>query len=161
MLNSTIKSQTQESLQQMLFESNRLFCQVLKCSTLPSSMLKLLLDSLEYFRINLQNERSKKSKEKSPNLSLKTLPGTVQVLQSYISVLSSQCERLNSELLYAKRDGMVAQLRQQVLKTTERQLRVFSFVFSSYKDQWKTEKDAKRTIRDSRSVLSQINYSVV
>ena len=56
---------------------------------------------------------------------------------------------------------MVAQLRQQVLKTTERQLRVFSFVFSSYQDQWKTEKDAKRTIKDSRSVLSQINYSVV
>ena len=56
---------------------------------------------------------------------------------------------------------MVAQLRQQVLKTIERQLRVFSFVFSSYQDQWKTEKDAKRTIRDSRSVLSQINYSVV
>ena len=55
--------------------------------------------SLEYFRINLQNESSKKSKEKSSNLSLKTLPGTVQVLQSYISVLSSQCERLNSELL--------------------------------------------------------------
>ena len=99
LLNSTIKSQTQESLQQMLFESNRLFCQVLKCRALPSSMLKLLLDSLEYFRINLQNESSKKSEEKSPNLSLKTLPGTVQVLQSYISVLSSQCERLNSELL--------------------------------------------------------------
>ena len=99
LLNSTIKSQTQESLQQMLFESNRLFSQMLKCSTLPSSMLKLLLDSLEYFRINLQNESSKKSKEKSPTLSLKTLPGTVQVLQSYISVLSSQFERLNSELL--------------------------------------------------------------
>ena len=56
---------------------------------------------------------------------------------------------------------MVAQLRQQVLKTIERQLRVFSFVFSSYQDQWKTEKDAKRTIRDSRSVLSQNTYSVV
>ena len=99
LLNSTIKSQTHESLQQMLFESNWLFCQVLKCSALPSSVLKLLLDSLEYFRSNLQNESSKKRKEKSPNLSLKTLPGTVQVLQSYISVLSSQCERLNSELL--------------------------------------------------------------
>ena len=99
LLNSTIKSQTQESLQQMLFESNRLFCQVLKCRALPSSMLKLLLDSLEYFRINLQNESSKKSKEKPSTLSLKTLPGTVQVLQSYISVLASQCERLNSELL--------------------------------------------------------------
>ena len=65
LLNSTIKSQTQESLQQILFESNRLFSQVL------------------------------------------------------------------------------------------------CFVFSLYQDQWKTKKDAKRTIRDSRSVLSQINYSVV
>ena len=81
LLNSTIKSQTQESLQQMLLESNRLFSQVLKCA------LKLLSDSvtLEYFRINLQKESSEKSKEKSPTLSLKTLPGTVQVLQSYIS----------------------------------------------------------------------------
>ena len=99
LLNSTIKSQTQESLQQMLFESNRLISQILKCSTLPSPMLKLLSDSLEYFRINLQNESSKKSREKLPTLSLKTLPGTVQVLQSYISVFSSQCKRLNSELL--------------------------------------------------------------
>ena len=31
LLNSTIKSQTQESLQQMLLENNRLFSQVLKC----------------------------------------------------------------------------------------------------------------------------------
>ena len=99
LLNSTTKSQTQESLLQMLFESNRLISQVLKCSTLLSSLLKLLLDSLKHFRINLQNESSKKSKEKSPNLSLKTLSGTVQVLQSCISVLSLQCERLNSELL--------------------------------------------------------------
>ena len=125
-------------------------------------MLKLLSDSLEYFRINLQNESSKKSKEKSPNLSLKTLPGTVQVLQSYISVLSSQCERLNSELLKAKRDDMVAQLRYSVTGSKDhRTATEFSFVFSSYQDQWKTEKDEKLTIRDSRSVLSQINYSVV
>ena len=33
LLNSTIKSQTQESLQQMLLESNQLFSQVLKCVT--------------------------------------------------------------------------------------------------------------------------------
>ena len=114
LLNSTIKSQTQESLQQMLFESNRLISQILKCSTLPSPMLKLLSDSLEYFRINLQNESSKKSKEKSPTLSLKTLQGTVQVLQSYISVLSLQCERLKSELLKSKHDNIVAQLKQQL-----------------------------------------------
>ena len=126
LLNSTIKSQTQESLQQMLFESNQLISQILRCSTLPSSMLKLLSDSLEYFRINLQNESRKKSKEKSPTLSLKTLQGTVQVLQSYISVLSLQCERLKSELLKSKHDNIVAQLKQQVLKTTERQLAVFT-----------------------------------
>ena len=85
------------------------------------------------------------------------------MLQSNISVLSSQCKQLKSELLKAKRDDMVAQFRQQVLKTTERarQQTVLSFVFSSYQDQWKTEKDAKRTIRDSRSVLSQNTYSVV
>ena len=79
LLNSTIKSETQESLQQMLFESNWLISQILKCSTLPSPMLKPLSDSLEYFRINLQNESSEKSKEKSPNLPMKTLQGTVQV----------------------------------------------------------------------------------
>ena len=66
LLNSTIKSQTQESLQQMLFESNRLFCQVLKCRALPSSTLKLLLDSVEYFRSNLQNESSKKVRKNHP-----------------------------------------------------------------------------------------------
>ena len=166
LLNSTIKSQTQESLQQMLFESNRLISQILRCSTLPSPMLKLLSDSLEYFRINLQNESSKKSKEKSPTLSLKTLQATVQVLQSYISVLSLQCERLKSELLKSKHDDVVAQLKQQVLKTTERQMTVFSFVISSYQDQLKNEKDAKSSIRDSRSVVQvsqnfkTVNYSV-
>ncbi|CAH3030769.1 unnamed protein product, partial [Porites evermanni] len=86
-LNSTLKSQTQESLQQMLFESNRLIPQILKCSTLPSPMLKPLSDSLEYFRINLQNESSKKSKEKSPTLSLKTLQGTVQVQVLHLSLI--------------------------------------------------------------------------
>ena len=87
LLNSTIKSQTQESLQQVLFESNRLISQILKCSTLPSPMLKLLSDSLEYFRINLQNESSKKSKEKSPTLSLKTLQGTVCAAVLHLSLI--------------------------------------------------------------------------
>ena len=128
LLNSTIKSQTQESLQQMLFESNRLISQILKCSTLPSPMLKLLSDSLEYFRINLQNESSKKSKEKPPTLSLKTLQGTVQVLPSYISVLSLYCDQLtyvSRSGLKPNRNDIVAQLKQQVLKTTERQLTMF------------------------------------
>ena len=92
---------------------------------------------------------------RSLTLSLKTLQGTVQVLQSYISVLSLQCEQLKSELLKSKHDNIVAQLKQQVLKTTERQMTVFSFVISSYQDQLKNEKDAKTTIRDSRSVVSQ------
>ena len=87
LLNSTIKTQTQESLQQMLFESNRLISQILKCSTLPSQMLKPLSDSLEYFRINLQNESSRKNKEKSPTLSLKTLQGTVRVQVSHLSLI--------------------------------------------------------------------------
>ena len=103
----------------------------------------------------LQNESNKKSKEKSPTLSLKTLQGTVQVLQSYISVLSLQCAWHKSELLKSKHDNIVSQLKQQVLKTTERQMTVFSFVISSYQDQLKNEKDAKTTIRDSRSVVSQ------
>ena len=153
LFNSTMKSQTQESLQQMLFESNRLISQILNCSTLLSPTLKLLSDSLEYFRINLHSESSKKSKEKSPTLSLRTLQGTVQVLQSYISVLSLQCERLKSELLKSKHDNIVAQLKQQLLKITERQMTVFSFVISSYQDQLKNEKDAKSSIRDSRSVV--------
>ena len=87
LLNSTIKSETQESLQQMLFESNRLISQILMCSTLPSLMLKPLSDSLEYFRINLQNESSKKSREKSPTLPLKTLQGTVQVQVLHLSLI--------------------------------------------------------------------------
>ena len=87
LLNSTIKSETQESLQQMLFESNWLISQILKCSTLPSPMLKPLSDSLEYFRINLQNESSEKSKEKSPNLPMKTLKGTVQVQVLHLSLI--------------------------------------------------------------------------
>ena len=128
LLNSTIKSQTQGSLQQILFESNRLISQILKCSALPSPMLKLLSDSLEYFRINLQNESSKKSKEISPTLSLKTLQGTVQVLQSYISVLSLYSDQLtyvSRSGLKPNRNDIVAQLKQQVLKTTERQLTMF------------------------------------
>ena len=87
-------------------------------------------------------------------------PWTVQVLQSYISVLSLQCEQLKSELLKSKHDNIVAQLKQQVLKTTERQMTVFSFVISSYQDQLKNEKDAKSTIRDSRSDQKTFNIQL-
>ena len=82
------------------------------------------------------------------------------MLQSYISVLSLQCEQLKSELLKSKHDDVVAQLKQQVLKTTERQMTVFSFVISSYQDQLKNEKDAKSTIRDSRSDQKTFNIQL-
>ena len=60
----------------------------------------------------------------------------------------------------------MAQLKQQVLKTTERQLTVLrfnSFVVPSYQDQWKTEKDAKRTISRIQGQYCHklLNYSVV
>ena len=82
------------------------------------------------------------------------------MLQSYISVLSLQCERLKSELLKSKHDNIVAQLKQQLLKITERQMTVFSFVISSYQDQLKNEKDAKSTIRDSRSDQKTFNIQL-
>ena len=83
------------------------------------------------------------------------------MLQSYISVLSLQCEQLKSELLKSKHDDMMAQLKQQVLKTTERQMTVFyNFVISSYQDQLKNEKDAKSTIRDSRSDQKTFNIQL-
>ena len=87
-------------------------------------------------------------------------------MNAYIAVLSLQCERLKSELLKSKHDNIVAQLKQQVLKTTARQMTVFSFVISSYQEQLKNEKDAKSSIRDSRSVVQvsqnfkTVNYSV-
>ena len=83
------------------------------------------------------------------------------MLQSYISVLSLQCEQLKSELLKSKHDDMMAQLKQQVLKTTERQMTVFyNFVISSYQDQLKNEKDAKSTINDSRSDQKTFNIQL-
>ena len=153
LLNPTITSQTQESLQLMLLKSNQLISQILKCSTLPSPMLKLLSDSLEYFGYNLQNESSKKSKEKSPTLSLKTFQGTVQVLQSYISVLSLKCKQFKEKLCDANSNDLVTQLREQILKTTKQQRAVLCLLFSSYQDQLKNKKDDKSTIIDSRSVM--------
>ena len=80
----------------MLFEiSSRLISKALKCSRLPSPMLNLLSDSLEYFRIHLKNESSKKSKEKSHTplfywrLSKKRYKCCSLTSQSYLRSVSS------------------------------------------------------------------------
>ena len=150
------KSQTQDSHQQLLFESDRLLSQVLKCKMLPSPMLKLISDSLEYFRIILQNLCNKQThvaKEKTPSLTWRTFQGTVHLLQSYVTVLSLQCEQLKVELHKVNSDDSPTQLRQQLQKTTDRQLAVLSFIISSYQDQLKSDKDTKNCSKDNRSVV--------
>lgn len=153
------KSQTQDACQQLLFESQRILSQILRCKMLPSPMLKLLTDALEYFRIILQNVCNKQTdttKEKIPYLSWRVFQGTEQLLQSYITVLSLQCERLKAELKRVSSDDSVAQLRQQLQKTTDRQLGVLSFLISSYQDQLKSDKDAKNCSKESRSVVTHV-----
>ena len=150
---TNVKSETQDSHQQLLFESNRLLSQVLKCKMLPSLMLKLLSDSLEYFRIILQNvcnKRSDVTKEKTPSLTWRTFNEAVQLLQSYVAVLTLQSEQLKEELHKASSDNSATQLKQQLQKTTERQLAVLSFIISSYQDQLKSDKDTKHCSRDDR-----------
>lgn len=153
---TSTKSQTQVSHQQSLSESNRVVSQVLKCKTLSLPMVKLLSDSLEYFRIILQSMCNKKAdvaKEKPPALSWRAFQGAVQLLLSYITVLSLQGQQLRGELCKVSSDNVAAQLRQQLQKATDRQLTVLSFIISSYQDHLKSEKDAKNCNRDSRSVF--------
>ena len=160
-LNCVEKTQTQDS-NQLLLDTNRLVFQLLKCKSLPSPLLKLLSDSLEFFRITLQNVCNKQkdsSKEKSLALSWRTFQEVVQLLQAYITVLSLQCKQFKTELLKADSDDLAAQLRQQLQKTTEQQLSVLSFVISSYQDQLKNEKNAKNTNSESRSVVKLFNVN--
>ena len=162
---TSAKTQTQDSCHQILCETNKLVSPVLKCKTLPSPMLKLLSDSLEYFRIILQNVCSKQTdniKEKPPALTWRTFQGVVELLQSYVSVLSLQCEHVKAELHSVDSDDAVPQLRQQLQKITDRQLTVLSFVISSYQDQLKSEKDGlKNCNRNSRSVVKDFVFLYV
>lgn len=143
-------SQTLDSPKQMLLESNRLVSQLVKCKMLPSSMLKLLSDSMEYFRLTLQNVCSKQTGDKTPALSWRTFQEAAHLLKLHAAVLSLQCEQIKTALRKANNDDLVAQCRQQLQKTTVRQLTVLSFVISSFQDQMKCEKNAKDCNQDVR-----------
>ncbi|KAJ7380134.1 Separin [Desmophyllum pertusum] len=136
---------------QMLLESNRLVSQLVKCKMLPSSMLKLLSDSMEYFRLTVQNVCSKQTGDKTPALSWRTFQEAAHLLKLHAAVLSLQCEQIKTALRKANNDDLVAQCRQQLQKTTVRQLTVLSFVISSFQDQMKCEKNAKDCNQDVRS----------
>ena len=145
--NST--SQTLDSLQEILLESNRLISPLLKCKSLSSSMLKLLSDSLEYFRVTLQNVFSKEANNKTPLL-WRTCQEAVQLLKLYAAILSLQCEQIKNARQKANGDNLIAQCTQQLQKTTVRQLSVLNFVISLYQNQLKSEKNAKDCNRNSR-----------
>lgn len=141
-------SQTADSYQQMLLESNRLVSQLLKCKALASSMLKLLSDSMEYFRITLQNAYNSQA-----DLSRRTFQDAVQLLKLYAAVLSLQCAHIKTALHKANvTDDVVVQFRQQLQKTTVRQLTVLNFVISSFQDQLKSEKFTEECSKVSRLV---------
>lgn len=141
-------SQTADSYQQMLLESNRLVSQLLKCKALASSMLKLLSDSMEYFRITLQNAYNSQA-----DLSRRTFQDAVQLLKLYAAVLSLQCVHIKTALHKANvTDDVVVQFRQQLQKTTVRQLTVLNFVISSFQDQLKSEKFTEECSKVSRLV---------
>ena len=138
--------QIEDSYQQMLSESNRLVSHLLKCKTLSSSVLKLLSDSMEYFRIALQSAYNSQT-----DLSRRMFQDAVQSLKLYAAVLSLQCDQIKTALHKANAtDDVVVQFKQQLQKTTVRQLTVLNFVISSYQDQMKNEKVTPECSKDSR-----------
>ena len=140
--------QTADSYQQILLESNRLVSQLLKCKTLSSSVLKLLSDSMEYFRITLQNAYNSQTE-----LSQRLSDDAVQLHKLYAAVLSLQCEQIKAALHKGNAtDDTIVQFRQQLQKTTVRQLTVLNFVISSYRDQMKSAKVTEECSKDSRLV---------
>lgn len=146
--NTNAMPQTEDSYQQMLLESNRLVSQLLKCKTLSSSVLNLLSDSMEYFRITLQNAYNNQTE-----LSRRMFQDAVQLLKLYAAVLSLHCEQIKTALHKANAtDDIIVQFRQQLQKTTVRQLTVLNFVISLYQDQMKTEKVTEECSKDSRLV---------
>ncbi|XP_068670254.1 separin-like isoform X2 [Montipora foliosa] len=136
------KSQSKNYNEQLLVECNRLLSQVLKCKMSSLPTLKLLSDALEYFRISLQSAYSKGTgvnQNNVPILLWKTFWETTQLLQSYVTVLSLQCERLKHDIRKINSDSCT-QLRQQIHKITDRQVGVLSFIISSFQDQLKSDK---------------------
>ena len=140
--------QTEDSYQQMLLESTWLVSQLLKYKTLSSSVLKQLSDSMEYFRITLQSAYNSQT-----DLLRRTFQDAVQLLKLYTAVLSLQCELIKTVLHKANAtNDVVVQSREQLQKTTLRQLTVLNFVISSYQDQMKSEKVTEECSKDSRFV---------
>ena len=103
---------------------------------------------MEYFRIALQNAYNSQT-----DLSRRMFQDAVQSLKSYAAVLSLQCEHTKTTFHKANgTDDVVVQFRQQLQKTTVRQLTVLNFVISSYQDQIKSEKVTGECSTDSRLV---------
>ena len=151
------KSQIENSTEQSLVECNRLLNQILKCKTLSSLPLKLISDALEYFRISLQSAHNKgadnQKKRKAPMPSRRTFSETTSLLQSYVTILSLQCERLKDDISKLNCDSS-AHFRQQLKKIKDRQLGVLSFIISSFQDQLKLNDESVENFNSElRSVL--------
>ena len=154
LLNCATDTSQTVACEQMLLESNKIVSQLLKCKSLSTSMLKLLSDSMEYFRTTFQTVFSNQT-----DLSWRTFQEAVELLKLYAAVLSHQCEQIKMALHKANiSDDLVAQYRQQLQKTSVRQLTVLNFVISSYQDQMKIEKGGKDCSKDSR--LTRYNVTV-
>ena len=158
------KYQIENSNEQSLVECNRLLNQVLKCKTLSSMSLKLISDALEYFRVSLQSAHNKgadstctnQKKKKVPILSRRTFSETTRLMQSYVTVLSLQCERLKDDISKLNYDSSM-HLRQQLKKIKDKQLGILSFIISSFQDQLKlNDQSIENCNSDLRSVLSPI-----
>ena len=142
-------SETLDSLETVLSEGSRLLSQLLKCKGLSSSMLKVVSDSLEYFRVTLQNYSTKETKKATP-LSWRICQEAMQLLKLYGTIMLLHCELIKNALHKASGDNLILQYTQQLQKTTARQLTLLNFVISSYQDQLKSEEKAKVCDRSSR-----------
>ncbi|XP_027041497.1 uncharacterized protein LOC113669627 [Pocillopora damicornis] len=152
-------SETLDSLETVLSEGSRLLSQLLKCKGLSSSMLKVVSDSLEYFRVTLQNYSTKETKKATP-LSWRICQEAMQLLKLYGTILSRHCELIKNALHKASGDNLILQYTQQLQKTTARQLTLLNFVISSYQDQLKSEEKAKVCDRSSRIYILRECFTV-
>ena len=151
-----LKPQTLDSVNLMLFQTVEILNQVTNFRSFTSSALKMLSDSLEYFRIvletfcNNQIDSQSLNSEKTFVLPWRTFQGAKQLLQMYVMVLNIQREQLRVQL--KKADSPALQLKKQLNKITDRQLTVFNFVISLHQEHFKCGKKAKDSNRNSRFV---------